>query len=222
MPVFSKSTEYSGLSIKPPITLRIHITKDQLVKARSYLGTTVGNATVDKVKFGLDITVCNVGQPDCASGTDIPALAVAVFSDRANSRWTINIYFKSYYVTPDTEIVQELMRFGQEQDIDIDVTFRDTKITVSSPTLGKRFIDTDVLKSFEQIRRLISTSSFYDTAGNSIVVNDSVLYLVVDTIPVSELNVSQILGVVLPIAVTASVTAALFAVFRHLLPSLRR
>lgn len=220
MPVFSKSTAYAGLSIKPPITLRIHITKDQLVKARSYLGTTVGTATVDKVKFGLDITVCSVGQPDCAS--DIPALAVAVFSDRANNRWTINIYFKSYYVTPDTEIVQELMKFGQEQDIDIDVTFRDTKITVSSPTLGKRFIDTDMLKGFEQIRRLISTSSFYDTAGNSIVVDDSILYLVVDTIPVSELNVSQILGVVLPIAVTASITTALFTVFRHLLPSLRR
>ena len=71
MPVFGASTTYDGLSIKPPVTLRMEIKKENLQIVGGYIGktVTVGGTqyTVGSAYYTLTIYVCKEGEPDCTT-----------------------------------------------------------------------------------------------------------------------------------------------------------
>jgi hypothetical protein len=209
MPVMSNKATYTDLTIKPPVTLRMQLLKTTILGAKSYLGSTKDTSTVDNVRWGLEVHVCKEGEPDCT--TTNHALTVVFSSDRGNNRWLVTVYVESYYVTPSAQFVFEAFRFGQEQDVTIDVTFRDTQLSVLFN--GKEILASDLIKKFEQIRTLKANNYFYNTAGSEISgVADQ--YLVYNLQITQPTDISGIVNVVLPIAVTIAVIGIVMALLR--------
>jgi len=211
MPVMSNKVIYGNLTIKPPITLRIQLPKTTILGAKSVLGTTKDSSTVDNVRWGLEVHVCKEGEPDCT--TTHHALSVVFSSDRGNNRWLVTVYVESFYVTPSAQFIYEAFRFGQETDVTIDVTFRDSIIIVVFN--GREILNTDTLKKFEQIRTLKSLNYFYDPAGAEIAgVADQYLVYNLQLIQVPTFDVSGLLNAIIPVAVALAVIGVVIALFR--------
>jgi hypothetical protein len=211
MPVMSNKVTYGNLAIKPPITLRMQLPKTTILGAKSVLGTTKDDKTVDNVRWGLEVHVCKEGEPDCT--TTHHALSVVFSSDRGNNRWLVTVYVESYYVSPVAQFVYEAFKFGQETDVTIDVTFRDSIVVVTFNS--KEILNTDTLKKFEQIRTLKSNNYFYDPTGAEIadVANQYLVYNL-QLIQVTTFDVSGLLNAIIPIAVALAVIGIVISLLR--------
>jgi hypothetical protein len=206
MPVFSNKVQYTGLNIKRPVTLRIELLKSTILGAKSVLGTTKDNKTVDNVRWGLELHVCREGEPDCT--TTQHALTVVFSSDRGNNRWLITVYVEPYYVSPPAQFVYEAFKFGSEQDVYIDVTLRDTQLSVVFN--GREILATDLLKGFEQIRTLKANNYFYDPTGAEITgVADQ--YLVFNVRTIQAVDLTSIVNAVLPLTISIAVMGVVFS-----------
>jgi hypothetical protein len=211
MPVMSNKVTYGNLAIKPPITLRMQLPKTTILGAKSYLGTTKDTTTVDNVRWGLEVHVCKEGEPDCT--TTYHALSVVISSDRGNNRWLVTAYVESYYVTPSAQFVYEAFKFGQETDVTIDVTFRDSIIVVTFN--GKEVLNTDTLKKFEQIRTLKSNNYFYNPAGAEITgVADQYLVYNLQMVQAPTFDVSGLLNAIIPLAIALAVIGIVISLLR--------
>jgi hypothetical protein len=211
MPIMSGKVIYDNLAIKPPTTLRMQISKSTLTGAKSYLGTIKDNKTVDNVRWGLEVHVCKEGESDC--NTAYKAVTVVFSSDRANSRWLLWIYVESFYVTPSAQFIYEAFRFGQETDVTIDVTFRDTTIVVALN--GKEVLNTDTLKKFEQIRTLKANNYFYDPTGAEIAgVADQYLVYNLQIVQITTFDVTGLLNAIIPIAIAIAVIGIVISLLR--------
>ena len=218
MPVFSDKASYQNLNIKRPITLRMELLKNTILGAKSVLGSTKDTKTVDNVRWGLEIHVCKEGEPDCT--TTHHAVSVVFSSDRGNNRWLIIIYIEPYYVQPPAQFMYEAFKFGSEQDVTIDVTFRDTQLIVVFN--GREILATDLLKGFEQIRTLKANNYFYDPGGAEIPgVADQ--YLVYNVKMLQALDVTGVVNAVLPLAISVAVLSVviilIFTVFKKIIPA---
>ena len=200
----SNKVTYTGLAIKPPITLQMWVPKDKITGAKAKLGTTVGGKTVDAVKWSLTLSVCKEGEPGCTTPTD--ALVLTLISDRTNSLWKVQVMFKDYYVTPPAVFIKDVFKFGLEQDVYINASFNGSLVTIT--VNGSTVIATDTLKKFEEISTLKAESMFMDSTGAEIPgVGDE--YLVFNLTTVAMFDASQILGIVLPLAVLGAVVGLL-------------
>jgi hypothetical protein len=218
MPVFSDKSTYTNLNIKRPITLRVELLKSTILGAKSVLGSTKDTQTVDNVRWGLEVHVCKEGEPDCSNTQH--ALTVVFTSDRGNNRWLITVYVEPYYVSPPAQFVYEAFKFGSEQDVYIDLSFRDTQLSVVLN--GKEILATDLLKGFEQIRTLKANNYFYDPTGVEIPnVADQYLVYNVRTISTMDITglVNSILPLVIALAVVGVVITLIFTVFRKTTPA---
>jgi len=218
MPVFSDKASYQNLNIKRPITLRMELLKNTILGAKSVLGSTKDTKTVDNVRWGLEIHVCKEGEPDCS--TTQHAITVVFNSDRGNNRWLITVYVEPYYVNPPAQFVYEAFKFGSEQDVYIDLTFRDTQLSVVFN--GREILATDLLKGFEQIRTLKANNYFYDPTGVEITgVADQYLVYNVRTISTMDITglVNSILPLVITLAVVGIVITLIFTVFKKTAPA---
>jgi hypothetical protein len=209
MPIMSNKVTYGNLAIKAPITLRMQLLKTTILGAKAYLGTTKDTYTVDNVRWGLEVHVCKEGEPDCT--TTYHALSVVFSSDRGNNRWIIQVYIEQYYVTPAAEFIFEAFRFGQEQDVTIDITFRNSYLSVVFN--GREILATDLLKKFEQIRTLKANNYFYDPTGVE-VPNVANQYLVYNLQLVQPVDVSGVVNAVLPLAISIAVIGVVIALLR--------
>jgi hypothetical protein len=208
MPILTPGIKYTELRIKPPVTLRAIIPKDNLVGAKGKLGSTVDTITVDNVRYGISVYVCKEGEPDCA--TAIKALTVEFRSDRANNRWLLVVTFESFYVAIPTSLQFEVYRFGSEVDTYIDVTFRDAYVSVV--VNGKEYLATDTFKRFEQIREIESVSAYLDPAGAPIDPAKISDYLAFNLQLMQVADISGIVNVIIPIAITIAVIGAVLTV----------
>jgi hypothetical protein len=218
MPVFSGKARYTDLNIKRPVTLRMEIYKSTILGAKAQLGTTRDDKIVDNVRWGLQIFVCKEGEPDCVRS--LHAISVVFSSDRGNNRWLLTVYVEPYYVEPPAQFAFEAFRYGYEQDVTIDVTFRDTQLSVWFN--GREVLSTDLLKGFEQIRELTANNYFYDPAGSEIPgVAD--IYLVYNVKIIQPLDVGGVVNAVLPLAISTAVLglvmSLIFTVFRKITPA---
>jgi hypothetical protein len=211
MPVMSGTVEYDELAIKPPVTLRMQLLKSSLVGAKSYVGATRDTRTIDNVRWGLEVHVCKEGEPDCT--TTYHALSIVFSSDRSNNRWLVWVYVESYFVSPSAVFIQEAFRFGQETDVTIDVTFRDSTIVIAFN--GKEILNTDTLKKFEQIRKLKAANYFYDLGGAVVPgVADHYLVYNLQVVQVATFDVSALLNSIIPMAVALAVVGIVISLFR--------
>jgi hypothetical protein len=211
MPVMSGNVVYDKLAIKPPVTLRMQLLKSTLVGAKGHVGATRDTRTIDNVRWGLEVHVCKEGEPDCT--TTYHALSVVFSSDRSNNRWLVWIYIESYYVTPPALFIHEAFRFGQETDVTIDVTFRDSAIVVTLN--GREILNTDTLKKFEQIRVLRSANYFYDLQGTAVPnVADQYLVYNLQVVQATTFDASALLNAIIPIAVALAVIGIVISLFR--------
>jgi hypothetical protein len=211
MPIMSGTVAYDNLAIKPPITLRMQLLKTAIVGAKSYVGTTRDTRTIDNVRWGLEVYVCKEGEPDCT--TTYHALSIVFSSDRSNNRWLVWVYVESYFVSPSAVFIHEAFRFGQETDVTIDVTFRDTTIVVALN--GKEILNTDTLKKFEQIRTLRSANYFYDLGGAVVSgVADQYLVYNLQIVQATTFDVSGLLNAIIPIAVAIAVIGIVISLLR--------
>jgi hypothetical protein len=211
MPIMTDKITFKELAIKPPVTLRLQFPRSALVEAKGKLGSTVDTTTVDNVRWGAVISVCKEGEPDCA--TPIKALSVYLMSDRANSRWIVDVYFEEYYVTPRARITYELFKFGAEVDTTIDITFRDSVVSVIAN--NRELVTTDTMKKFEQIREIGADNAYVDPTGADIAVIDPPPYNLT-IIQVADVTgvVSAILPIVITVAVLGVVIGLLVRIFR--------
>jgi len=211
MPLMTNKVAFKELKIKPPTTIRLQFTKASLVEAKTKLGTTIAGKTIDNVRWGAVISVCKEGEPDCA--TPIKALSVYVKSERANARWVVEVFFEEYYVSPRARVVYELFKFGAEVDTTIDVTFRDSVVSVIAN--NRELITTDTMKKFEQIREISADNSYIDPAGVDIAEIDPPPYNLV-IVQVADVTgvVSAILPIVITVAVLGVVIGLLVKIFR--------
>jgi hypothetical protein len=200
VPLFTNKVAYSDLNIRAPVTLRFQLPVDKIKSAKTYLGTTKDTTTVDNVKWELVIDVCKEGEPDCA--TPVTALRFRVRSDRANSKWVVDVVFDTYYVSPVAMFTADLFPFGRETDVVADITFSDS--TVNVVVNGKSVVFTDTFKRFEQIRRLSAQNMFLSPVGSEVAgVADPVLVFNLNI--VTGINVMGIIGSVIPLVVALSV-----------------
>ncbi|GAY26670.1 hypothetical protein ATG_18740 [Desulfurococcaceae archaeon AG1] len=204
MPVMSDKVAYTGLNIKPPVTLQMVLPKETILAAKSRLGSTVGTQTVDNVRWGLEVHVCPEDQPDCT--TTQHALTVVVSSDRGNNRWLLTVYFEAFYVSPTASFQFELFRFGSESDVVVSINFTDTVIGITAN--GKSVINTDTFKRFSQIRTLKANSYFYDPSGAEITGYGSDV-LVYNVTIVRGIDVGAIINTVIPLAAIVGVISIL-------------
>jgi len=216
MPVFAKNSSYTGLSIKAPVTVRMLIPAQKIKDAKSKLGTTVGPQTVDKVVWELQYFLCPSDAPDCASPTI--ALKTRFYSNRQNNKWMAEIEFDDFYVTPSAKFTFDAYQFAQEQDTFLDVTFTDSQVTFA--VNGRTLLQTDTLKKFAQIRQLTANSNFYDTAGNPLTVDDTLLQFNVSVMQL--IDVGAILNVIIPLAVVGLVLGLVISLFRKRIPALAK
>ena len=211
MPVMSGNVVYDKLAIKPPVTLRMQLLKSAIAGAKSYVGTTRDTRTIDNVRWGLEVHVCKEGESDCT--TAYHALSIVFSSDRSNNRWLVWVYVESYFVSPPATFIHEAFRFGQETDVTIDVTFRDSTIVVTFN--GKEILNTDTLKKFEQIRMLRSANYFYDLQGAAVPgVADQYLVYNLQVIQATTFDVSGLLNAIIPMAVALAVVSIVISLFR--------
>jgi hypothetical protein len=211
MPVMSSNAVYDKLAIKPPVTLRMQLLKSTIAGAKGFVGTTRDTRTIDNVRWGLEVYVCKEGEPDCT--TTYHALSVVFSSDRSNNRWLLWVYVESYFVSPSAVFIYEAFRFGQETDVTIDITLRDSTIVVAFN--GKEILNTDTLKKFEQIRTLRSANYFYDLNGNVVAgVADQYLVYNVQVLQVASFDVSGLLNTILPIAIAIAVIGIVISLLR--------
>jgi len=160
---------------------------------------------------GLEVHVCKEGEPDCT--TTYHALSIVFSSDRSNNRWLVWVYVESYFVTPSAVFIQEAFRFGQETDVTIDVTFRDSTIVVALN--GREILNTDTLKKFEQIRMLRSANYFYDLQGAVVAgVADQYLVYNIQIIQATTFDISSLLNAVIPLAVALAIVGIVISLFR--------
>ena len=209
MAIMSNKVSYTNLAIKPPVTLRMQLAKANILGAKSKLGTTKDTTTVDNVRWGLTVEVCKEGEPDCT--TSYKAVTVVFRSIRAESKWVIDVYFEDYYVTPSAMFEYDAFKFGSETDVNIDIQFRDSTVTIVFN--GNTLITTDTFKKFEQVRKLSSLNYFTDPAGAEVAgVADQ--YLVYNLQVISVQDFTAIVNAIIPIAITLAVVAVVFALIR--------
>lgn len=219
MPLIYDSFSYTDLKITPPITLRAEIPATKLTSARNKFGTAVGDKTIHGVQIGYMLDVCPEGQPDCAS--PLTALGVVVNGSRSSNRWTLDIYFHKFYTPQIAGFSFDLFDFGKETDLVIDITFRDTWITIT--VNGKEVFSSDMLKKFEQIRMIRGASYYYDTTITPIpeavdgILTFNLKIMTPTDISGIPIHISSIASSILPYVVAVAVVGAIIALVTRLL-----
>jgi len=201
MPIMTPTIKYVDLKLKAPIVLKAIIPKDNLVGAKSKLGTTVDTTTVDNVRFGCSVYMCKEGEPDCATPTK--ALTVVFRSERTNNRWVLDVTLESFYVSPSATLTFEIFKFGSETDTVIDVTFRDSFVSVS--VNGKSYLDTDTFKKFEQIRQIECVSAYLAPDGSTIDPSKLSAYLAFNLQVTQIADATALFNAIIPLAITLAV-----------------
>jgi len=209
MPIMSDKIVYRELAIKAPVTLRMQIPKETILGAKKFLGQTVGNQTVDSVRWGLVVNLCKEDEPDCTTPTT--GLTVMLWSYRAGSVWQLHVYFGEFYTTPTAKFIIDTFKFGQETDVTIDITFRDS--TVSITLNGKEILTTDTLKKFAQIRELGAQNEYLDANFQEVPIAEYNAYNL-QTIQISTIDISGLVNSVIPIAVAIAVIGIVLAMFK--------
>jgi len=195
---------YTDLTLKPPVTLRITIPRDNLVNAKSKLGTTVGGATINVARWQLGTYMCPEGESDCT--TPKAGVVILIEARRAENQFVLIVSFRDFYVLQGEAIFQTpLFKFGQETDITVDTTFRDSIVTVTLN--GKEVLSTDTLKRFEQIRKVEAYNVYI--ADTTEVQGDS--YLTYNLQIVKAMDISGMLTPLISIAVAIGVVLAVTA-----------
>ena len=212
MPLIYGLLKYTDLKITPPITLRAEIPATKLISAKNRFGTMVGDKRIHGATMGFTTIVCPEGQPDCASPQ--PAIGVMVTGNRDTNKWRLDIYFHGFYTPQVTGFFFDLFDFGKETDLVIDLTFRDTWITVT--VNGKEVFSSDMLKKFEQIREIQGGNYFYDQTHTAIQqAADGILAFNLKIM--TPIDISGIASSILPYAVAVAVVGAVIALVTRLL-----
>jgi len=209
MPIMSDKIVYKELALKAPITLRMQIPKETILGAKKFLGQTVGNQTVDSVRWGLVVNLCKEDEPDCT--TSVTGLSVMLWSYRANNVWQLHVYFAEFYTTPTAKFIIDAFKFGQETDVTIDITFRDS--TVSITLNGKEILTTDTLKKFAQIRELGAQNEYLDTNLQEVNITDYNAYNL-QTIQITTIDTLGLVNAIVPIAVAIAIVGVVLSLFK--------
>jgi hypothetical protein len=210
VPLMTNKIAYTDLDIRVPVTLRMQIPKSNLVNAKNKLGTTVtiGTATytINIARWQLATYMCPEDQPDCISPT--VGVVIIVEARRTTSEYVLIVSFRDFYVTGEAIFQVPLFKFGQEVDVVVDVTFRDSYVTVVAN--GREVISTDTLKRFSQIRRL-EAYNVYVADTEVEVAGDAHL-----TYNLQVVSVADFTAMVVPLA-TVAVTIGIIAIVIRLI-----
>lgn len=210
MPAITGKVIYDNLVLKPPLTIRIKVNKTELAAGRDYVGKTVEGKTVRMVAWGTILSMCPEDSPECTAPSK--GVEIAVVCD--GSKYTLQTIFGAYYVSPQVMFVHDLFAVGKETDLTIDVTFRDSRVSIVAN--GNGVIDTDMLKKFGSIRQLAGNNRGVATDGTEV---DLPLQHLVDITGVADIG--GILSSLLPVAISVGVLGAVFGLLRYALPKFR-
>jgi len=209
MPVFAPGTSYTNLNITPPVGLRMVIPKSNLQGAMSEIGQTVTvtsgstttTATVAQALWGLQIYVT---PPNAPTGT--PSLGIEVDLIYNGQQFLLQVIIGSYYVTsPITLQYNYPLNPTSLTDAIIDIYFQGNDVYIYGN--GQLLFNTNMLKGIGAIQQLTSDSTYISNTGATI--SGLTNYLSYNVQQLYVLNVSQILDIVIPLAVVSMILSLL-------------
>jgi len=206
----------TGLSIKPPVTLRMSIPKSILENAKSKLGTTIDTTTVVGARWGLVVKVCPEDNPECE--TPVRAYEATFNVDQPLGKWFVELILHEFFVTPSAKLQYFVGSLDMKlEDTNIDLVLGET--TVSLVYKGQTLVSTDMLKKFSVIRELASNNFLFTTGGAPI--SDGRDVAIFNLEIVKGIDISGTVSPLLTIGLAMAVFGAVISILKFVVPKLR-